>query len=166
MSAPVPAPRALPRRRRFRRCTRFDLLDANPALRALALDLARDEPRLAALDYLAGDARAKLADAAPAELVIASYVINELGEAARGALADLLWQKTTDTLLVIEPGTPAGFERMRALRARLIAQGAYVIAPCPHERPCPIEAAGLVPLHPAAAALARAYAIEGRRTAL
>uniref|UniRef100_Q07I68 Methyltransferase type 11 n=1 Tax=Rhodopseudomonas palustris (strain BisA53) TaxID=316055 RepID=Q07I68_RHOP5 len=124
----------------FGSLTRFDLLDANPALRALALDLARDDPRLAALNYAAGDARQKLAEAAPAELVIASYVINELGEAARGALADLLWQKTTDVLLVIEPGTPSGFERMRALRARLIGQGAFVIAPCPHERACPIAA--------------------------
>jgi ribosomal protein RSM22 (predicted rRNA methylase) len=105
----------------------------------LALDLAQDDPRLSALNYLAGDARGKLAEAAPAELVIASYVINELGEAPRAALADLLWQKTTDMLLVIEPGTPAGFERIRALRARLIGQGAYLIAPCPHERPCPIE---------------------------
>jgi ribosomal protein RSM22 (predicted rRNA methylase) len=124
----------------FSSLTRFDLLDANPALRALALDLAQDDPRLSALNYAAGDARSKLGDAAPAELVIASYVINELGETPRAALADLLWQKTTGTLLVIEPGTPAGFERIRALRARLIGQGAYVIAPCPHERDCPIAA--------------------------
>jgi len=124
----------------FSSLTRFNLLDANPALRALALDLAQDDPRLATLNYAAGDARQKLAEAAPAELVIASYVINELGEAPRAALADMLWQKTTDLLLVIEPGTPAGFARMRALRARLIAQGAFVIAPCPHERACPIAA--------------------------
>jgi ribosomal protein RSM22 (predicted rRNA methylase) len=124
----------------FASLKQFDLLDANPALRALALDLAQDDPRLSALNYAAGDARSKLTEAAPAELVIASYVINELGEVGRGALGDLLWQKTTDVLLVIEPGTPSGFERMRALRARLIAQGAYVVAPCPHERACPIAA--------------------------
>jgi len=124
----------------FSSLTRFDLLDANPALRALTLDLAQDDARLKALNYAAGDARSKLAEAEPAELVIASYVINELGDAARAALADRLWQKTTDTLLVIEPGTPSGFARIRDLRARLIAQGAFVIAPCPHERACPIAA--------------------------
>jgi ribosomal protein RSM22 (predicted rRNA methylase) len=123
----------------FSSLTRFDLLDANPALRALALDLAQDDPRLGALNYVAGDARSKLVVAAPAELVIASYVINELGEAPRAALADRLWQKTADMLLVIEPGTPAGFARIRVLRARLSAQGAYVIAPCPHERECPLQ---------------------------
>lgn len=119
---------------------RLDLLDANSALRALALDLAQSEPRLAHVNYTAGDAVAKLADAEPAALVIASYVINELGEAPRAALADVLWRKTTDTLVVIEPGTPAGFDRIRSLRARLIAQGAFVVAPCPHERACPIVA--------------------------
>jgi len=116
----------------------FTLIDANPALRNLALELAQHDPRLAQLGYLAGDARATLAKAEPAELVIASYMINEISDSAQRALADLLWQKTADTLLVIEPGTPAGFARIRELHARLIGQGAHVLAPCPHERACPM----------------------------
>jgi ribosomal protein RSM22 (predicted rRNA methylase) len=54
------------------------------------------------------------------------------------ALADLLWAKTRDTLLIVEPGTPAGYRRIIALRAQLIAAGAHVAAPCPHERACPL----------------------------
>lgn len=122
----------------FETLRRFTLIDANPALRSLALALAQHDPRLAQLSYLAGDARTTLAKAEPAELVIASYMINEISDSAQRALADLLWQKTADTLLVIEPGTPAGFARIRDLRARLIGQGAHVIAPCPHERACPM----------------------------
>jgi len=72
--------------------------------------------------------------------VIASYVINELADTARDTLADLMWQKTRDTLLVIEPGTPAGYARIIALRTQLIAQGAHVIAPCPHDGACPLIA--------------------------
>src|SRR5271156_4415215 len=46
----------------------FSLLDANAALRVLALDLARDSTRLSALTYDKGEARAALADAGPADL--------------------------------------------------------------------------------------------------
>jgi ribosomal protein RSM22 (predicted rRNA methylase) len=118
---------------------RFTLLDANPALRNLALQLA-EATHLPAIDYRLGDAGKALADAPDAELVIASYVINELSDAARATFADALWRKTTDTLLVVEPGTPAGYQRILDLRDLLIAQGARVIAPCPHEAACPLTA--------------------------
>lgn len=118
---------------------RFTLLDANPALRNLALQLA-EATRLPATDYQLGDAGKALADAPEAALVIASYVINELSDAARATFADALWRKTTDTLLVVEPGTPAGYQRILDLRDRLITQGARVIAPCPHESACPLTA--------------------------
>lgn len=117
---------------------RFDLLDANAALRDLALELARSGSRLASINYQPGDARKLLADAAEADIVVASYVINELGDNDRAAFADMLWNKTRGTLLVVEPGTPTGYARIVELRARLIAQGAHVIAPCPHKAPCPL----------------------------
>ncbi len=117
----------------------FTLLDANPALRKLALQLG-EATRLPAIDYRLGDAGKTLSDAPAAALVIASYVINELGDAARASFADALWRKTADTLLVVEPGTPAGYQRILDLRDRLIAQGARVIAPCPHETACPLTA--------------------------
>ena len=79
-----------------------------------------------------------LAKSDPADLVVASYVIGEMGEAERTALATLLWEKTRDTLLVVEPGTPAGYARIIALRKQLIAAGAQVAAPCPHDGPCPL----------------------------
>lgn len=116
------------------------LLDANAALRELALTLAYDRPRAATLDYQLGGALKLLGQAQPAELVIASYVINELGDAARDQLADALWRATAGTLLIIEPGTPAGTQRILNARARLIAQGAHVIAPCPHDAVCPLQA--------------------------
>ena len=118
----------------------FTLLDANDALRALALDLFRESSRLRGLRYERGEARAALAKGEAADLVVASYVIGEIGEAERRDLAELMWQKTRDTLLVIEPGTPAGHARIIALRAQLIAAGAHVAAPCPHDGQCPLSA--------------------------
>jgi ribosomal protein RSM22 (predicted rRNA methylase) len=118
----------------------FTLLDANPALRALGLDLARDHLRLRAMTYHRGEARAALADAEAADLVVASYMIGELDDAERKAFADLMWAKTRDTLLVVEPGTPAGCARILTLRAQLIASGAHVAVPCPHDGECPLAA--------------------------
>ncbi len=120
--------------------TQFTLLDANRALRALALDLGRNRARLRDMAYQRGEARAALADAEAADLVIASYMIGEVHDAERTALTDLMWTKTSDTLLVVEPGTPAGYARIIALRRQLITAGAQVLAPCPHDGACPLTA--------------------------
>jgi ribosomal protein RSM22 (predicted rRNA methylase) len=116
----------------------FTLLDANPALRTLAMGLAQDSHRIPMLRYELGDATAKIIDAASADLVIASYVINELNDAARTKLVTAMWAKTNDMLVIVEPGTPAGYQRILDARAQLIAAGAHVIAPCPHDDACPL----------------------------
>jgi len=118
----------------------FDLLDANSALRALALELARDHTRLHGMNYRRGEARAALADAQAADFVVASYVIAEIGETDRRALIASMWEKTRDTLLIVEPGTPTGYGRIIAAREQLIALGAHVAAPCPHDGKCPLIA--------------------------
>jgi len=116
----------------------FAAVDANPTLRTLALQLADGTSRLGNLTYTLGPAHQQIARADPADLVIASYMIGELTDAERAACVDALWAQTTDTLLLIEPGTPAGYARIIAARAQLIAVGGHVAAPCPHDRPCPL----------------------------
>ena len=71
------------------------------------------------------------------DLVIAAY---SLGEAGGLAHAARLWQAARRALIVIEPGTPRGFELIRAVRDQLLAAGARMIAPCPAEGPCPMIA--------------------------
>jgi ribosomal protein RSM22 (predicted rRNA methylase) len=115
------------------------LVDANRALRALALDIFNGSARLRDVQYERGEARAALADSEVSDLVVASYVIGELHETDRKALADAMWAKTRDTLLVVEPGTPAGYSGIIALREQLIASGAHVAAPCPHHDKCPLR---------------------------
>jgi ribosomal protein RSM22 (predicted rRNA methylase) len=122
----------------FASLTSFVLLDANDALRALAVDLARCSSRLNQMTYHHGNAATLLAASQPADLVIASYLIGELGDAERKRLAEALWAKTGDVLLVVEPGTPVGYQRIIALREQLIRAGAHVAAPCPHENACPL----------------------------
>lgn len=117
---------------------RVNLLDANTALRRLALTLADEQISGSSFEYQQVDARSGLAAMPQADLVIASYMIGELTENARAAFVTELWRKARDTLLVVEPGTPAGYARIIALRAQLIAQGAHVVAPCPHDEACPL----------------------------
>jgi ribosomal protein RSM22 (predicted rRNA methylase) len=115
-------------------------IDANTALRTLALDLFGKSSRLSRIQYTQGEARAVLANAEPADLVVASYLLGEMGDTERGGLAGLMWSRTSDTLLIVESGTPAGYARIIELRRQLIAQGAHVAAPCPHDGECPLAA--------------------------
>ena len=51
---------------------------------------------------------------------------------------------------LVEPvRTPAGYRRIVDLRRRLIARGAHVVAPCPHDNECPLTA---LPSEPGTAA--------------
>jgi ribosomal protein RSM22 (predicted rRNA methylase) len=118
----------------------FLLLDANAALTNLAATLMAGDDRLAQAGCRLGDVHQLLANAPNADLVVASYLIGELAERERADLAELMWERTRDALLVVEPGTPAGYERIIALRAQLIAKGAHVLAPCPHDSACPLIA--------------------------
>ncbi|WP_457151111.1 small ribosomal subunit Rsm22 family protein [Mesorhizobium sp. P5_C1] len=88
--------------------------------------------------WLAGDATIDLADIEPADLVTCAYVLDEIVPASLPKLIGRLWQLTGDTLLVVEPGTPAGWQRILAVRRQLIEAGAHVQAPCPHQAPCPL----------------------------
>ena len=110
------------------------MLDHNPALRSLARKLAAGGP-LAAADILSGDLGA---DKPQADLMVASYVLAELPVASAAATARHLWASGARVLALIEPGTPAGFARIRESRAALIAEGAHVAAPCTRDNACPM----------------------------
>lgn len=78
--------------------------------------------------------------ATKADLVTLSYVLDELHDDAQDKLVDVLWQKTAMALVLVEPGTPAGWRRLMRQRARLLQQGAHMLAPCPHADACPLVA--------------------------
>lgn len=72
------------------------------------------------------------------DLVVLSYSIGELPAASIKPLIEACWQATKQFLVIIEPGTPAGFERIRSIRSHLIALGSHLVAPCPHANACPM----------------------------
>jgi ribosomal protein RSM22 (predicted rRNA methylase) len=73
-----------------------------------------------------------------ADLVVASYVLAEMPVVQMASVADRLWAGTARALVLIEPGTPAGFQRLRIIRDHLLKRGAHVVAPCTHEAACPM----------------------------
>lgn len=72
------------------------------------------------------------------DLVICSYSVGELSDSARTALVANCWKSTNNLLIVIEPGTPVGFERIRTIRSELIGLGSHMVSPCPHTGTCPM----------------------------
>lgn len=74
----------------------------------------------------------------PHDIVVLSYAIGELSEDNRRKLIERAWSATKQCLVIIEPGTMAGFAGIRASRAELIASGACIAAPCPHKLACPM----------------------------
>ena len=73
-----------------------------------------------------------------ADLVICSYVLNELNEADRQMALEKLWNATNKILLIIEPGTPQGFAEIKELRKIIINKGGNIVAPCPNIEKCPM----------------------------
>ena len=72
------------------------------------------------------------------DIVISSYVLNEMSPKQRAEAAVRLWEKTAELLLVIEPGTPAGFSGLMEIRSLLLSKGAFVAAPCVSCGDCPL----------------------------
>ena len=73
------------------------------------------------------------------DVILASYVLNELKEADRIAAAERLFEAADRLLLIVEPGTPEGWRQLMQLRDMLVKKGAHIAAPCPHMNACPIE---------------------------
>ncbi|WP_110945984.1 small ribosomal subunit Rsm22 family protein [Streptomyces avicenniae] len=75
-----------------------------------------------------------------ADLVTLSYVLGELPEPAREPAVGWLADAAGDdgVVVLIEPGTPDGYERIVTARAALLARGMTVLAPCPHDLACPV----------------------------
>lgn len=75
----------------------------------------------------------------PHDLVACSYSLGELERADAERVLRAAWTATKCVLVIIEPGTPLGFARVRQWREQLLEMGAHMVAPCPHARACPLS---------------------------
>jgi ribosomal protein RSM22 (predicted rRNA methylase) len=115
-------------------------IEREPAFRALAGQLAAAHPVLSSMPRLAGDLENPAMITGRFDLVTMGFVLAEMAPETIPALVAAAWAATMQALVILEPGTPDGFVRVMAARAVLIAQGGWIAAPCPHDRPCPLPA--------------------------
>jgi ribosomal protein RSM22 (predicted rRNA methylase) len=117
------------------------LVEASPIFRACGERLAAEAQHsnlVPQMTWRTADVGVDAVDGAPRDLVILAYALNELDAEVRQSVLARLWRATADTLVIVEPGTPAGWQRILAARRQLIEAGAHVIAPCPHADECPL----------------------------
>jgi ribosomal protein RSM22 (predicted rRNA methylase) len=117
------------------------LVDNSPVFLDTAIRLAAQSahPALSKAVTIRNDVAVR-ADLPKADMVIASYALAEIPGPRIAALAASLWDACGAVLVLIEPGTPAGFQRILTCRDALLAQGAAIAAPCPHRQACPVAA--------------------------
>jgi ribosomal protein RSM22 (predicted rRNA methylase) len=116
---------------------RFALIDRNRGFLDMARRLSAGSPRLREADIAEGDIASVNASHA-ADLVLAAYALSELSDRVFEEAVPRLWAATKGVLLMVEPGTPAGFARIRRARTLLLRDGARIVAPCPGSYDCPI----------------------------
>ncbi|MGB7021465.1 MAG: small ribosomal subunit Rsm22 family protein, partial [Xanthobacteraceae bacterium] len=114
------------------------LVEASPIFRAWGERLAGGA-HLPRITWRTADVAVETIDCPSSDLVILGYTLNELAPNVRQSVLQRLWRATADILVIVEPGTPAGWQRILIARSQLIESGAHVIAPCPHTYACPLQ---------------------------
>lgn len=116
-------------------------LDDSPEFLALAAELARAGPPPLAEASARRGRLEEVPEGLSADLVVAAYALAELPVERAAGVAEGLWRASRQVLVLVEPGTPQGFARLRAVRQRLVAAGAVTVAPCTHDLACPMAGA-------------------------
>jgi ribosomal protein RSM22 (predicted rRNA methylase) len=104
------------------------------------LAAASENRALRAARWLSGDI-SRMRDLPAHDVIVFSYVLGEVSAPQVEEVIRAAWLKAGSLLVAIGPGTPESFRRMHAVRTLLLQSGAHIVAPCPHERTCPMLAA-------------------------
>ena len=75
----------------------------------------------------------------PHDLTICSYSLGELSLERAKEVCLSAFRSSKQMLVIIEPGTPRGFERILQMRRQLLSSGSHMVAPCPHALACPLK---------------------------
>jgi len=116
----------------FPHLSKGTLVETDPVFIRLGKALLNNEP----VTWLQKDFRTM--EFLEHDLVLLSYSIGEIPEKYWDNILSVVWKAAKQALVIVEPGTPIGFKRIRILREKLLSLGAHMIAPCPHAQSCPM----------------------------
>lgn len=114
------------------------LVDSHPGMVSAGKALARHGTGMVATaEWIATDLAGLRPDLA-ADLVIASYALNELSVTDAIQAAAQLYNRCGGLLVLVEPGSKSGFAMLAKVRSALVSAGGRIVAPCPSDGPCPM----------------------------
>lgn len=73
------------------------------------------------------------------DVITIGYLLSEIDDQLRAAVVRAARQSARQLMIIVEPGTVAGYRRIVAVRDQLIEAGWSIVAPCPHELRCPLQ---------------------------
>ena len=113
-------------------------VEIEPAMLEAGRSLARaGPPPVTSSTWVLGDVSGEL-PAGSFDLVTIDYVLNELPPGNFVHVLERAWAAAAGVLAIVEPGTPDGYRRVLAARELLLGLGGFTVAPCPHDRACPL----------------------------
>lgn len=120
----------------FSSLTQATLIEQDSAFLSIGKQLAEELP--SATQWIQDNMTKR--DSYPGhDLVLLSYSIGEIEPAAALDVLKACWEATQQAMIVIEPGTPRGYETILRARRALVEWGGHLIAPCPQSGKCPME---------------------------
>lgn len=127
----------------FPQLTRAQAVELSAGFMDLAQKLARGagHPALDSARFGLGEV-SRFSTEESFDLVSVSYGLGELAPQSLSAAVQTAWRATARALVIVEPGTPAGFATILECRRTLIELGAHIAAPCPHAAECPMAGGG------------------------
>lgn len=87
------------------------------------------------VQWLHGDMRSIVLE--KGDVALFGYSFGELALEECLEVLEKVWNNCS-LVVIVEPGTPRGFERVKLARQWFIHHGGYILAPCPHQNTCPM----------------------------
>ena len=110
-------------------------LEREEAMRKVGQLLMKYNPEMEKVEWISEDiTNSKLIKGA--DLIISSYMINELKQEERKKIIQKLLNLESKIFLIIEPGTPEGFKNIKEIQKIALEKGLYIVAPCTHQEIC------------------------------
>jgi ribosomal protein RSM22 (predicted rRNA methylase) len=120
-------------------CSRFHLVEGDSFMKGVSQRILQDVVQIASQTFSFQQANlTNLSIDDSYDLVILSYVLNELSIKDQTYVLKRAWEKSSKGLVIVVPGTPASYQQLMGMRNLLIEGGAFIAAPCPHHNACPL----------------------------